>query len=61
MDASIAVDLLGRSCVSILSESLKSYFETLQYRVIGFSLAGSKQGIEGKRCSPGTARTTAPP
>jgi hypothetical protein len=47
MDASIAVDLLGRSCVSILSESLKSYFETLQYRVIGFSLAGSKQGIEG--------------
>jgi hypothetical protein len=36
-DAETAVDILGQSCVAILSDTLKLYFQTLQSRVVGFS------------------------
>jgi hypothetical protein len=39
MEAGTARDVLAMSCLSLLSDTLKLYFETLQSRVIGFSLA----------------------
>lgn len=39
MDADLALQVLGRSCVSMLSESLKLYFGTLLERVIGARLS----------------------
>jgi hypothetical protein len=36
-DADTAVKVLGLSCISLLSDTLKLYFQTLQHRVIGFS------------------------
>jgi hypothetical protein len=41
-DAATAVELVGRSCVMILSETLKSYFETLVKLVIGFTITGTE-------------------
>lgn len=35
-DADLGLQVLGRSCISMLSDSLKLYFETLRTRVIGF-------------------------
>ena len=43
MDADLAIQILGRSCVSILSETLKLYFETLMARVIGARLTRESQ------------------
>jgi hypothetical protein len=37
MDASTARDVLAMSCLSLLSDTLKLYLETLRSRVIGFS------------------------
>jgi hypothetical protein len=37
MDARTGVEVLGQACVSLLSDSLKLYFETLRIRVIGFN------------------------
>jgi hypothetical protein len=37
MNAATGIDLVGLSCVSLLSDALKLYFNTLQRRVIGFS------------------------
>jgi hypothetical protein len=36
-DAETGIAVLGLSCVSILSDTLKLYFQTLQRRVIGFA------------------------
>lgn len=36
LDAQTALQVLGLSCVSLLSDSLKLYFHALQHRVIGF-------------------------
>lgn len=41
MDAAASIDLLGVTCVSILSDSLKIYFEDLR-REIGFSFVEEK-------------------
>lgn len=41
MDAKTARDVLAMSCISLLSDTLKLYFETLRSRVIGFSFAQS--------------------
>ncbi len=37
VDADTAIRIAGLSCVSLLSDSLKLYFRTLQRRIIGFS------------------------
>jgi hypothetical protein len=39
MEAETGIDVLGQSCVSLLSDTLKLYFETLQKRVIRYSLS----------------------
>lgn len=39
LSADAALDLVGLSCVSLLSEALKLYFKTMQDRVIGFRLS----------------------
>lgn len=36
MDADAGIQIVGLSCVSLLSDSLKLYFGSLQHRVIGF-------------------------
>ena len=36
MDADAGIQIVGLSCVSLLSDSLKLYFSSLQHRVIGF-------------------------
>jgi hypothetical protein len=38
MEAETGIEVLGQSCVSLLSDTLKLYFETLQKRVIGYAL-----------------------
>jgi hypothetical protein len=42
MDAETAKDLLGLSAVSLLSDTLKLYFQTLRERVIGFEFGEEK-------------------
>jgi len=42
MDADTGTQIVGLSCVSLLSDSLKLYFGNLQHRVIGFSF-GDKE------------------
>jgi hypothetical protein len=42
MDAEAALDVLGLACISLLSDSLKLYFQTLRDRVIGFSFRNEK-------------------
>jgi hypothetical protein len=42
MDAEAAAGVLGIACVSMLSDSLKLYFKTLEERVIGFSFGDRK-------------------
>lgn len=46
MDAQTATDILGLSCVSLLSDSLKLYFQTLQKRVIGFSFEDDRRAFK---------------
>jgi hypothetical protein len=47
-DAETAVDVLGLSCVSLLSDTLKLYFQTLQERVIGFHFTEDEKAIANK-------------
>jgi len=42
MNADAALEILGLTCVSLLSDSLKLYFAALQERVIGFSFKSKK-------------------
>lgn len=42
MDAHTAIEILGLSCVSLLSDTLKLYFQALQHRVIWFSFKEGK-------------------
>jgi hypothetical protein len=44
-DAKTGIDILGHSCVSLLSDTLKLYFQTLQKRVIGFGLSREEESI----------------
>jgi hypothetical protein len=39
MDAETGIEVLGQSCVALLSDTLKLYFNTLRERVIGFELS----------------------
>ena len=43
LTADSALDVTGLTCVSLLSDSLKLYFQTLQSKVIGFTIGGSEQ------------------
>jgi len=42
MNAATGINVVGQSCVSLLSDSLKLYFNTLQTRVIGFVLSDAE-------------------
>lgn len=46
LNADSALDILGLTCVSLLSDSLKLYFDTLRKRVIGFSFADKKTAFQ---------------
>lgn len=46
LTADSALEILGLTCVSLLSDSLKLYFDTLQKRVIGFSFADKKTAFQ---------------
>jgi hypothetical protein len=49
MNAATGINVVGQSCVSLLSDSLKLYFNTLQTRVIGFVLSDTeKSAMKGK-------------
>jgi hypothetical protein len=48
MDAESARDLVGLSSVSLLSDSLKLYFQTLQRRVIGFTFGENEKSLANK-------------
>ena len=43
MNAATGINVVGQSCVSLLSDSLKLYFNTLQTRVIGFVLSDAEK------------------
>ncbi|WP_434403383.1 hypothetical protein [Sphingobium sp. DN12] len=47
MDAEQALSVLGITCVSMLSDTLKLYFKTLSDRVIGFSFENQKKAFAG--------------
>ena len=47
LDAHEALNVLGIACVSLLSDTLKLYFETLRTRVIGFEFENSKAELKG--------------
>jgi hypothetical protein len=46
LNADTAIKLLGLSCVSLLSDTLKLYFQTLQSRVIGFSFKDERTAFK---------------
>jgi hypothetical protein len=46
MDCDAATEILGLSCVSLLSDSLKLYFQTLQKSVIGFSFENDRKAFK---------------
>lgn len=46
MDAQAAMKVLGLSCVSLLSESLKLYLHALRHRVIGYAFADPKKAFK---------------
>jgi hypothetical protein len=46
IDAGTGVQVLGLSCVSLLSDTLKLYFQAIQHRVIGFSFADEKAAFK---------------
>jgi hypothetical protein len=48
MNARTAIDVVGLSCVSLLSDALKMYFNTLQHRQIGFKIT-KEAHAEAKR------------
>lgn len=45
MDAETGIQIVGLSSVSLLSDSLKLYFGTLQHRVIGFKFTDEKNAF----------------
>lgn len=47
MDAEAALDVLGVACISMLSDSLKLYFKTLEERVIGFDFENRRTAFRG--------------
>jgi hypothetical protein len=49
MEAETGVEVLGQSCVSLLSDTLKLYFETLRERVIGYVFDKDLESIQRKR------------
>ena len=49
MDAETAKDVLGLSAVSLLSDTLKLYFQTLQKRVIGFEFGAKEKALAQKQ------------
>jgi hypothetical protein len=49
MDAETAKDLLGLSAVSLLSDTLKLYFQTLQKQVIGFEFQEAEKALAKKQ------------
>lgn len=49
MQAETGVEVLGQSCVSLLSDTLKLYFATLQERVIGYALDKDLESIQSKQ------------
>ena len=42
MDANTGIQVVGLSCASLLSDSLKLYFHNLQHRVLGFRFADAE-------------------
>ncbi|WP_421736416.1 hypothetical protein [Caulobacter sp.] len=46
-DAHAAIDLAGLTCVSLLTDSLKLYLETLKSHVIGFKFSGTQKQLRG--------------
>lgn len=46
-DAHAAIDLAGLTCVSLLTDSLKLYLETLKSHVIGFKFSGTPEELRG--------------
>lgn len=46
-DAQSAIDIAGLACVSLLTDSLKLYLETLKSRVIGFNFGGTPEDLKG--------------
>lgn len=48
MEAETGIEVLGQSCVSLLSDTLKLYFETLQRRVIGYLFDKGLESIQNK-------------
>ena len=52
MDAEAALDVLGVACISMLSDSLKLYFKTLEERVIGFDFENRKAAFRGGSFPP---------
>jgi hypothetical protein len=46
MDADTAITVLGHSCLSMLSDSLKLYFQSLQNRVIGFDFENKNKAFK---------------
>jgi len=45
LDAQTGIAVLGQACVSILSDSLKLYLNTLQVRVVGFRFDGDLRKV----------------
>jgi len=46
LDAETAQQILGLACVSLLADSLKLYFHTLQKRVIGFAFRDERKAFK---------------
>jgi hypothetical protein len=61
LDAESALEVLGLSCVSLLSDSLKLYFNTLQKRVIRFSFDKAEQDILKREGFPAAYRAALGP
>jgi hypothetical protein len=49
MEAETGVEVLGQSCVALLSDTLKLYFNTMRERVIGFKFGKDEGSIETKQ------------
>jgi len=52
IDAETGVEVLSQACVSLLSDTLKLYFNTLQRRVIGFSFDRQEKALAKKGFVP---------
>ncbi|RZK00003.1 MAG: hypothetical protein EOO76_14570 [Novosphingobium sp.] len=61
IDAEAAMDVLGLSCVSLLSDSLKLYFNTLRDRVLRFSFDKSEDAILKRNGFPAAYRAALGP